>query len=540
MGGNRRGLLVALVGLLSVAVFFRFQILLGLARTFGDINDGFIEIAILEHWNNVFHGREHWSEVAYFFPVKGSLGYNDGYFLYGAIHALFRTSGFDVFVSAEGVNLVVRSIGYAAFYAACRRLLDLDWRWAMVGAVVFTLSNNAFIHVGHAQLLGVSFAPLFALLLHGLMTSLQAKKRLPVLGWGAALVSLFAAWLMTGFYMAWYCGLFGLFTLLFLAIFSAPADRAALLRGIWRHAPLLLAVVLLFAAESLPFLSLYVPKARETGMYDYKAVLLYFSPSLLDVVHIGPANWLFGWWDEAIARFFRPDYPRYSEHTTGFPPVILIVFAASLIWLCRNGRVLLCALAMATVTSWAMFLHYGPFTAYSLIYGLIPGAKAVRVMARYQTFLAAPLIALAMAFLAAQTGKWPRLVLAGLALLLVAEEINLGPPLGIDRKEQLARLAAVPAPPAECGAFYVTRADAAYLHPDVPTEGLYRHSADAMLLAELLHIPTINGYASLQPPDYYLFFPDDPEYGNRIRRYVERYEVKDLCALDLTAKVWAR
>lgn len=537
MRGDRRLLLVAAVGLLSVAAFFRFQLLSGFARTFGDINDGFIEIAILEHWNNVLHGRERWADVLYYFPTGGALGYNDGYFLYGAIHALFRTLGFDLFVSAEAVNIIVRAVGYASFYAAGRRLLDLDWRWAMLGAVIFTLSNNAFIHVGHAQLLGVSFAPLFAILLHGLMTSLRAERRLPVLGWGFALATLFSSWLMTGFYMAWYCGLFGLFTLLFLAILGAPAE---LLRGGLRHWPLLLAIALLFAVESMPFLSLYMPKARETGMYDYKAVLLYFSPSPVDILHIGRSNWLFGWWDELVARLFRPDYPRYSEHTTGFPPVILATFVGALIWLCRKGRVLLCALAMATVASWAMFLHYGPFTAYSLIYGLIPGARAVRVVARYQTFLAAPLIALVVAFLAAQSGRWNRLVLAGLALLLVVEEINLGPPLGIDRKDQLARLAAIPPPPAGCRAFYITRNDTAYLHPDVPAEGFYRHSADAMLLAELLHVPTINGYASLQPPDYYLFFPDGPDYPERVRRYVERYQVQDLCGLDLTARSWSR
>jgi hypothetical protein len=100
-------------------------------------------------------------------------------------------------------------------------------------------------------------------------------------------------------------------------------------------------------------------------------------------------------------------------------------------------------------------------------------------------------------------------------------------------------LAAVPAPPEGCRSFYVTRADERYYEGSEVNDGIYRHSADAMVLAELIHLPTINGYASFQPPDYYLFFPDSPEYPGRIRAYVEQHQLEGLCGLDMMTRTWS-
>src|SRR5215472_2645171 len=90
-----RTLTVLTVGIVSVAFFFRYQIANGFTWLAGDRYDGFIELSILEHWYNVAQGFSHWSQMNYFYPVAGSLGYNDGYFFYGLIYAVFRWSGTD-------------------------------------------------------------------------------------------------------------------------------------------------------------------------------------------------------------------------------------------------------------------------------------------------------------------------------------------------------------------------------------------------------------------------------------------------------------
>jgi len=65
------------------------------------------------------------------------------------------------------------------------------------------------------------------------------------------------------------------------------------------------------------------------------------------------------------------------------------------------------------------------------------------------------------------------------------------------------------------------------------------HSIDGMLLAELWHLPTINGYSSFQPPGYSLYFPDSQDYSERIRRHVAQYQVTGLCGLDMMTNRWS-
>lgn len=527
---------IVALGAFAILLVFRTQIFGGFHRVFSDAEDGFIEIAILEHWYNVFRSFEGWAQIGYFHPVQKTLGYNDAYFLYGVLYSLFRAAGADIFLASELVNMAVRICGYGGFYLAARRILDLDWRWASFGALLFTISNNAYLHAHHQQLLSVSFAPVMAVLLHGTLRALLSRRSEPLLSWGISLGAFYAAWLLTSFYMAWFCGLFALFFCALRALLSTPQERMTARRVLRRHWRPLLATAVLFLLFCLPFLALYLPKARETGMHDYRAVLQ-FTPSLLDVFDVGADNLLFGWLDRWINSSIRPGFPSYGERTTGFPPGLLLLFGAAVFQIWRGkASAGLRAMAGAAVLSWILMLHVGSASLYPLIYGLVPGAKAVRVVARYQIFLAAPVIGLVVVFLAHHARRWNRWALALLCLLLATEEINLADNRQLDREAQLARLEAIPPAPPQCRSFYVSKAD--LLRTGIYTDGIYRHSADAMVLAELLHLPTINGYASFVPPDYYLFFPDSPDYAKRVIGHAARYGLEGLCGLDMKARRW--
>src|SRR5262245_8785777 len=77
-------LFVAVLVLVNLS-FFRLQISNGFSVLFGDRYDGVIIVAILEHWFNVVRGLSAWSEVNYFYPHDKTLGYLDGYFIFGLI-----------------------------------------------------------------------------------------------------------------------------------------------------------------------------------------------------------------------------------------------------------------------------------------------------------------------------------------------------------------------------------------------------------------------------------------------------------------------
>ena len=379
-GTMKRGLAATLCGALCLAFFFRGQLGDGFTLLLGDRHDGVIALSILEHWYNVLRGIEAWDRTAYFFPVPATLGYNDGYLLFGLLHAGFRSLGVDPFLSGELVNVATRAIGFAATLALGRRLFGLTFGWALLGAALFTISNNLFIRGSHVQLFSVSFVPALALLGHGVLTALWDGRRRALLGWGAGFCLLFAACLMTGFYMAWYSAfLGGALLLAWLAVAGSTARRRLWVTARAQAWPL--AALAAFAvALNLPFLALYLPKAAETGMHPWADVVRN-APEPLDMLNVGQENLLWGWLVRALNDAFRPGFPAWSERMTGLPPLLLALYAASLVWLARGPALpparlaLLRALGLASLVTWLLTIQVGGVTAWSLVYAVCPGRQ---------------------------------------------------------------------------------------------------------------------------------------------------------------------
>jgi hypothetical protein len=539
-GAAGEAALVALCCALSVAFFFRFQIANGFTMLFSDRTDGIIEIAILEHWYNVFRGLAAWPQADFFYPAPDALGYNDGYFLYGVVYAAVRSFGADPFLASEFVNVILRAVGFIGAVVACRRLLALDLAWSLLAAVVFTIANNSFIRAIHVQLLSVSLAPLVAVLLHATFTALRAGRRRALFGWGLASVLLFAAWLMTTYYMAWYFFYFTAVLLVLLAWLSGRDAIAAWLAAARRQMLPLVALAATGVLAILPFLSLYLPKASESGERSYSSTIG-LAPSLLDAINVGNTNLLYGRLIMFLHDWLAPKEPLYSERTTGMPLIVLFLFVCAVAWLWRRREApaprLMIAMALAAVLTWLSIFHLGRYSLWALVYTVVPGAKAMRATARYQIFLDGPVIALAVAYLAGHARSIVRPVLVLIATLLVLEEISVARPLDLDRTAEAARLRSVPPPPAGCKVFFATAARRESL-PDPVINGLYSHNVDAMMIAEYLNVPTINGYASFFPRGWALYNPGTPEYLATVARYVAAHHVSGLCGLDLATMRW--
>ncbi len=541
--GVGTAILVILVGLLSVTFFFRYEILDGFTVLRGNRYDEVIIISIYEHWFSVFRAMAHWNRTEYFYPFKGTLGYNDGFFLYGVIYSSFRTAHLDPYLSGECVSIVVRLIGFLGFFWAARRVLGLRSGWALFGAVLFTLSNNMFVQAHHSQLLGVGFAPVMAVLLDGMMAALLLGRTTPFLLWGISAALLYPAWLLTTYYMAWYFCLFGLFMGVAYAILAGRRGLVPWWNAVRRHAAQSAIILLVLCASSIPFLSVYLPTASETGMHPYQGVRGW-TLTLPDLMHVGDGNLLYGRIVAFVNHAIRPTMPAWSERMTGFPPGLLWLFGWGAIALLVTRRALvpgratmLRALAIATLATWALAFNVDGHSLWWFMYEAFPGAKAARVVARYQLFLAVPVTGIAVLYLSASARKVAAPVLILVCGLLVVEEINTAAGVSLDRAHELARLQAVPAPPPDCKAFFVSRArPEGLLGP--AWDGFFSHNVDAMIIAETLHLPTINGASTFQPPGWQLKDSDKPDYLDRVRRYAMASHVTQLCSIDLTTMQW--
>ena len=138
-----------------MALFFRAPILSGFDLGFGNRADGLIEISILEHWRNVLIAGATWNTAGYFHPYRSTLGYNDGYFLYGMVYSFWRLFA-DPF-HADTLNIFTfKTIGFVAAYALVSRTLRWGRPAALIVALTWTIANSIAVQAIHAQLESIS------------------------------------------------------------------------------------------------------------------------------------------------------------------------------------------------------------------------------------------------------------------------------------------------------------------------------------------------------------------------------------------------
>jgi hypothetical protein len=531
------------VALLVLGVFFRQQLLNHFAYLSGDRYDGVIQVALLEHWHNVFTGWSHWNSPNYFYPYPKTLGYNEGLFLYGLIYTVFRVCSIEPFAANELVNMVIKAIGFFGFLTAAQRMLKLSFAWALLGAAVFTLSNNSYMQLSHAQLLSVAFAPVEALLLHHTLQALLALQSKRLFKVGSLTVLLFAAWMMTCLYTAWF---FATFTLIVLAtqlvLIGRPRIRQ-LADAVLASKGALLGIAIVAALALLPFVSVYVAGAGVSRQRPWSEIL-YYVPTLFDSFNVGPDNLLFGNQIQALHAGCQMCDLGTGEREAGLSPILLVLAGVCVLAIFKREvavppaiRTALIGMASASLILFLLAIRIDQDSGWSWMYQYWPGAGGLRVVARIFLFLAAPVTALAIWYLSQST--WSRAVVLTMCALLLAEQINLSPITTLDRRLLISRTSGIPAAPAGCKAFFTTASpDTVDGDPSFPVGALYPHNVDAMIIAERVHLPTINGYASFNPPDWNFGSPTRPDYLLRVQQYTRTHKLKGVCQLDLSDKQW--
>lgn len=531
------------VALLVLLVFFRQQVFNHFAYLTSDRYDGVIQVALLEHWFNVFRGLAHWNNPNYFFPYTKILSHNEGLFLYGVIYSVFRMFTSDAFLANELVNVVIKGIGFFGFLIAAQRMLKLSFYWSLLAAAVFTLSNNSFLQASHAQLLSVSFAPLEAWLIYEACCALMALQTRRLLAYGSAAALLFSAWMLTCLYTAWFFALFVAITLLVqLCLLGKPGLRH-LARAVLANKAALLAIMVLGVVSLLPFASVYLAGGSASKQRPWSEIL-YYTPTLFDSINVGNGNLLFGSMIESLRNGCAMCDLGSGEREAGISPILLVLAGMAVIALAFRKialppatKVLIGGIAAASAILWLLSIRFGANSAWYFIYKFWPGGSGLRVVSRVFLFLVVPVTALAVWYLS--QSKWPRGVVLALSALLVLEQINGMKTTTLDRHMVVERTGGIAPAPAECRSFFTTESpDTVDTDPTFPVGSIYPHNVDAMLIAEQINLPTINGYASFNPPDWNFASPSKPDYLLRVGAFATQHKLAGLCKLDLVTKRW--
>jgi hypothetical protein len=551
------------VGLFAAgfALVFRSWLFSGFDAAFGDDEDGYLALALVEHWRHVFSGTAHWTDPIFFFPQRGALGYTDAFFLFGVVQAPLRLVGVDAFTALMLVMAGTSAIGFFGFRRLAVRHFEIPPAFAAIGAFLFAFANMDAVKLIHIQAYGAMLLPTICGLI---LSGWSSKHRGFVLGGAAGL--LYAALFLTAFQTAWFFGFFLLLLALLHPVICGLRQSRELIREIaTSRRPLIVAAAATFAIGIVPFLILYVPVIMSGHSRDFAEVASNM-PEWSDLANVTPENAIWGSTLEWLGITGQPDDPVW-EAELGFTPTVLVVFILGLAILAarmhphpnapwergrparfqerKSGRDAraprdcwggsadraLILLGAAVIIVWLLQMDYFGVRPWHAIWAAVPGAQAIRYTFRSQ-LVANLFVALVIARVLAAIAR-ARVSTGLMCAVLIVEQINLAWPAVMSRRVALGWIDAVPPPPEGCRIFYVA--------PQAAPEGrtATQHQDDAMLLAEIRGIPTINGYSSWFPSGWALDDPASPDYAGAVRSWADRVGIAEgLCGLEPRAGAW--
>lgn len=529
----------AVLLLASMAVFFERQIATGFTFVFGEPWDGGIQAVLLSHWLKTLQLLQHWNQVPYFEPYRDTLGYNDGGFITGLLTVPFRIAGLDIYRAPDCAVAIIKVAGFVFMVSLLDRLIARRSLASLFGACLFTVIIGPANQAGHTQLLTVALAPLQLLLLLNAVHRLRGDA-LPFLLWAAASCALMGAWLLTSYYMAWFFLLFAGALLVSQAVADFGSLRIAGRRLIADRAVRLVGLVVLFGVSITPFLLVYGPKLHETHGHHIAAALAY-KLTLDDFINIGPGSVVWGWLYR-LALSIHPTMGR-GETNVGFTPdlLLLLVVFAVLVLVNRTLRLspALKAIAGAGLIMMILPQSIAGMSPWWLVFKIVPGASGVRVVARAWLMVAFPVCILVTCVIhhlaQSKASAW---LAWGLATLAVAGQINAQPPIFLNVPQQLALLDAVPSPPSTCRNFFVV-SHSPEAEQSQNVVGLYKDNVVAMVIADRLDLPTIQGFSTFNPPDWNFSAFPNATYLARVKTYVAAHGLRGVCGYDLDAHAWS-
>jgi hypothetical protein len=592
LSDNRHRLLAFALFALGFALVFRGWLFSGFDGAFGDEEDGYLALAIVEHWRHVFAGEVRWTDPIIFFPARGTLGYTDAFFLLGAVAAGLRRVGFDAFNAFMLVMAGLSAVGFFGVRRLAIRHFGVPPAYAAMGAFLFAFSNVDAVKLIHVQAYCAMLLPVLCDLV---LSAWNGARRGPVL---AALAgALYGLLFLTAYQTSWFfaCYLL-LMALLYPAVFGLPAADA-LLREMSAKRAMVFGGAAGFAVGIVPFLILYVPVFLSGHSRDFAEVASNM-PLWRDLLNVTPENGVWGASFKSLGIAGRPDRPVW-EVELAFTPAVLAVFAVALgaaaarLWKRpllplpargervgvrgpfqgpepsklrlaerpphparegaptsprRRGEVMpgeamgksqgaasrdqwLLLMGLAVVVLWLLQMDYFGVRPWRAIWGVVPGAKAIRYTFRSQ--LVANLFVSLIVARALATFAINRAAVLILCALLIIEQINLVWPPTMSRRAALAWIDAAPAPPLGCRAFYVVP------NAGPPGRSGPQHQDDAMLFAQIRGIPTVNGYSSFFPDGWALDEPSSPGYPAAVRDWAQRNHIEgEVCGLEPRTGRW--
>ncbi len=576
-------LLACLLGL-TIAAYP--MILSGFQLMPGDPGDLRLNHYIVEHEYRAWSGTNAFGfwHPGFFHPTPNLLAYSD--LLLGAMpfYAVFRASGVSPESAFQAWILLMFALDFVTFFVLLREL-GFEALPASFGSYLFAFGSPRVAQINHPQLLPHFYSVAAVIFAVRVARSLGSAEPARVAGrdgprvvrdvlqcrlWMGASAACVVLQLYTSYYLGWFLVLgTAVFALWSLGSPRVRLNLRELLRQHWGG----LTVVLILALLALaPMVWHYGLVVREVGPRGYDQVLA-ISPPPQAWLYMGRGSWLYDW----MNRFgFWRDMSLAYEKALGVGLFTTIVAFCGLYGARRrcSYRVLLATSASLGLAS---TLFFGRFSPWQIIYDYVPGAMAVRAVARIGLLLLIPAaIGLAL-FLESIQRRFVRAKRSGalgprersapggvqgsppskswmalaVGLVCVVEQGRAISAFDKERAASAVNMLATAIDPARCGYFYFSPLvrpgeTPAWVDPrDVASWGrvyAWKYQLDAMWAGLERGVPTINGYSGNSPQGYAAGLSSNvisgPDEERRLSRELERWIARH--GLDRSRFCWIK
>ncbi len=544
--------------LVGATVFFRTPIFSGFDTITGDRGDARLIVFLHEHWWLVWTGDAEWRSPPMFHPVDGTLGYSDTFIVNQAVYAPLRLLGADPFVSFQVGLIVLTLVGFASMFAILDRHLGLPPAPALLLSATAAFANNLYVDTGHPQLYSVQIIP--AIVLLGLEAWVAESRRRRLL-LSAAAGALLGLLLWSNFYFGWFAALVGGFVVLGgVAIGLALGAGRTIWAAVVERRDAIVVALAALGVMLVPFLVTYLPALEDSEPRSYDEVAG-LAPRPADIVNVGGGNVV---WGRLVGSLLDAERLGQLHRNVAVTPVLLVAALAAGIALARRLRHaprpapavvgLACSLVAAFVVVLPIQFSFGGIWAW--VHRFVPGGDAIRVYGRIEVVNVWVACAAIACWLAVRgrpgadadpdaagdvadgggaapgdrrLATWRSVAPILLLGVIVAEQLNTTSLFReLDRGAELALVGDVAEPPAACPSFYVVDVE----EPDIDYTNI-----DAILIAQEIGLPTVNGYSGLRPPGWWLQ-PELPTYEADAADWARTSGIAVPCAYDVVANRW--
>jgi hypothetical protein len=510
------------------------MLLTGLARIQGDTGDTRLINYILEHgyrWLVSMPGHKNLWNPAFFYPIKNTLAYSDTLLGVLPFYVIWRILGIQPDTAFQLWWLTISSLNYVAFYFFLRSCFRLTPLASASGSFLFSFGGPQVAQVGHQQLFAHFYivVGIYALVRVFQINQDSTNPKKPIF-WIPVFFGCLIAQIYAGFYFGWFF-LLSLGVALLWAILI-PSYRVPLL-SLLRNQIALFTISLLFSVVALiPMISHYLAAAKIIGYPDSSQVSL-MTPRLYSWIYSGPFSWLYKW-----MFYIEPFKSLYmdQEHRLGLGFVTSIVVLYGLYY--RRNHTLVHLLIIISITIFLSVTMF-PFglSLWRFISEIIPGAKAIRAVARIGILLLIP-ASLGLAFFiqrAQSTGAtWIALIII---IVCVLEQGETTPSFNkYSLRSHIKSISEKVNP--DCKAFLYAPYRALQ-SPKIPLiVWNIKNNIDAMWAQVETGIPTINGYSGYNPPGWSF---SEVNFQSQEDKQTLKYSLSKWCNtwnLDLKSICW--